>query len=231
MVARMARFGADHVGALVVTALATAALVAYGRARRGRPGPAAVGRCLAYLMVGAFLADPILRAEAGELTWVDGLPLELCDAAGVATIVALLTRRQGAFELAYFWGLSGTFLALLTPPLEQGFAHPDFFRYFVLHSGIVAGVLFLGPGLGMRPRRGAAWRAVAYTLLYALVIGLVDAALGANYMWLREMPPDTILDLFGPWPYYILGGVVLGVVLFLLLDLPYRITAPARRSG
>jgi len=48
-------------------------------------------------------------------------------------------------------------------------------------------------------------------------------------MWLREKPPDTILDLFGPWPFYILGGVVLGVGLFLLLDLPYRITA--RRSG
>lgn len=230
MVARMARFGADHLGALVVTALAVLALVVYGRARRGRPGPLAVARCLAYLMIGAFLADPILRADAGELTWVDGLPLELCDAAGVATIVALLTRRQAAFELAWFWGLSGTFQALLTPPLEQGFAHPDYFRYFVLHSGVVAGVLFLGPGLGMRPRRGAVWRAVAYTLLYTAAIGLVDAALGANYMWLREAPPDTILDLFGPWPWYILGGVVLGVGLFLLLDLPYRIIARAERS-
>jgi hypothetical integral membrane protein (TIGR02206 family) len=180
-------------------------------------------------MVGAFLADPILRAAVGELTWADGLPLELCDAAGVATIVALLKRRQAAFELAYFWGLSGTFQALLTPPLEQGFPHPDFFRYFLLHSGVVVGVLLLGPGLGMRPRRGAVWRAVAYTLLYTSAIGLVDAALGANYMWLREKPPSTILDLFGPWPFYILGGVFLGVALFLLLDLPYRITA--RRSG
>ena len=225
----MERFGADHVGALVVTALAVVALVAWGRARRGRPGPRAVGRCLAYLMVGAFLADPILRAAAGELTWADGLPLELCDAAGVATIVALLTRRQAAFELAYFWGLSGTIQALLTPPLEQGFPHPDFFRYFVLHSGVVVGVLFLGPGLGMRPRRGAVWRAVAYTLLYTAAIGLVDAALGANYMWLRAKPPGTILDLFGPWPQYIVGGVVLGIALFLLLDLPYRLTE--KRSG
>ena len=231
MVAPMVRFGVDHVGALVVTALAVAALVAYGRSRRGRPGPRTVARCLAYLMIGAFLADPILRADAGELTWVDGLPLELCDAAGVATIVALLTRRQAAFELAYFWGLSGTFLALLTPPLEQGFAHPDFLRYFVLHSGVVAGVLLLGPGLGMRPRRGAVWWAVACTMLYAAAIGLVDAALGANYMWLREKPPDTLLDAFGPWPYYILGGVALGVALFLLLDLPYRITAREARSG
>jgi len=229
MVARMVRFGGDHVGALVVTALAVVALMVYGRARRGQPGPRIVSRCLAYLMIGAFLADPLLRADAGELTWVDGLPLELCDAAGVATIIALLTRRQAAFELAYFWGLSGTFLALLTPPLEQGLPHPDFFRYFVLHSGIVAGVLLLGPGLGMRPRRGAVWGAVACTLLYAAAIGLVDAALGANYMWLREKPPDTILDLFGPWPFYILGAVVLGVALFVLLDLPYRITE--RRSG
>jgi len=60
-------------------------------------------------------------------------------------------------------------------------------------------------------------------------VAVVDAALGANYMWLREKPPSTILDLFGPWPYYILGGAVLGIALFLLLDLPYRITA--RRSG
>jgi hypothetical integral membrane protein (TIGR02206 family) len=227
----MARCGADHVGALVVTAVLAAALVAYGRARRGRPGPLAAGRCLAYVMVGAFLADPIVRAGTGGLTWQTALPLELCDAAGVAVIVALLTRRQVAFELAYFWGLSGTFQALLTPPLEEGFPDPEYIRYFVLHSGVVVGVLFLALGLGMRPRRGAVWGVVAYTMLYAAAIGVVDALLGANYMWLREKPPDSILDLLGPWPWYILGGVVLGTVLFLLLDLPYRLTATAKRSG
>ncbi|MHC4547857.1 MAG: YwaF family protein [Planctomycetota bacterium] len=215
-------FGPDHLGALVATALIAALLIRHGRARRGRPGTGVAGRCLAYLMLGAFLADPIVYVAYGQFTWATALPLELCDAAGVATIAALLTRRQPAFELAYFWGLSGTLQALLTPALHFAFPHPDFIRYFVLHSGIVVGVLYLGPGLGMRPRRGAVWRAVGWTVAYAVAIGLIDAALEANYMWLREPPPGSILDLFGPWPLYILGGTAIGILLFLLLDLPYR---------
>jgi uncharacterized membrane protein YwaF len=60
------------------------------------------------------------------------------------------------------------------------------------------------------------------TIAYAVAVGLVDWALGANYMWLREKPGGSVLELFGPWPWYILGGAAIGATIFFLLELPYR---------
>ena len=43
-----------------------------------------------------------------------------------------------------------------------------------------------------------------------------------NYMFLREPPEDgSLLDLMGPWPWYIASAAALALVLFWLLDRPF----------
>ena len=47
-----------------------------------------------------------------------------------------------------------------------------------------------------------------------------------NFMYLRRKPPTTtMLDLFGDWPWYILGGELLALVLFAVVMLPFSVTA------
>ncbi len=54
------------------------------------------------------------------------------------------------------------------------------------------------------------------------MVGLVDALTGADYMFLRAKPSSaTVLDLFGPWPVYILVAALIGLVLFAILDAPF----------
>jgi len=227
MLAGFQRFGFGHLSALGLTALASWALVRYGRSRRDLPAASAMADSLAFLLVAAFVADPIVRYADGQFDLAHSLPLQLCDAAGFAAIVALGTGRAFPFELAYYWGLSGTVQALLTPTTVFAFPHPDTVRYFVLHSGIVVAVFYLGPGLGHRPRRGSVTRVFLATLAYAALIAPLDWLLGANYMWLCEKPEGSLLDLFGPWPLYLAGGGAIGLALFFLLDLPYRFTGYA----
>ncbi len=98
-----------------------------------------------------------------------------------------------------------------------------FFQYYVAHGGIVAAALFLVTGLGRWPRRDAVIKVGAITFVYALLVGAIDAATGANYMYLRSKPASaSLLDLFGPWPLYIAWAALLGVALLFILDLPFR---------
>lgn len=217
----MQRFGPGHLALLFATAAACGAAAVLGRRSRGQPaGPAS--RSLAYVILAAMAADPIVRFAYGELTLQRALPLQLCDAAAAVCALALWTGRRLIFELAYFWGLAGVTQALLTPPGSlPRIDDPDTWRYFVAHAAALAGVFHL-LAKGLRPRRGSWWRATLITMAYAAAIGVIDRALGANYMWLREKPEGSILDLFGPWPWYILGGTVVGAVLFYVLELPWR---------
>jgi hypothetical integral membrane protein (TIGR02206 family) len=217
----LARFGQEHWSLLIASAFAITAAALLGRSLRGRPVAAAsAGRCLAYMIVAALLAAPLVHHARGDLSLATALPLELCDAAAVAAVFALWRRWQLFFELGYFWGLGGATQALLTPPPDL--AGPNTWCYTVAHAATIAAVFYLGPGLGLRPRRGAWRRTSLVTIAYAVAVGLVDWALGANYMWLREKPGGSVLELFGPWPWYILGGAAIGATIFFLLELPYR---------
>jgi len=207
-------FGPDHLAALGATALAGTVAVAYGRAGDGPRLP----RALAVAIAVAQLSTPFLDYRAGMLTWQRSVPLELCDIASFATIAALWTRRQAAFEYCWFWGLTGTFMALLTPPVQVGFPHLEYVRFFVLHGAIVVAALYLGPGRGMRPRRGSAWRVFWVTAAYALSVGLLDWALGANYFFLCSKAPGSILDYFSPWPVYSAGGALIAACACWLLE-------------
>lgn len=165
--------------------------------------------------------------RAGRLSPWDFLPLHLCDFAIFVAAFALVTRRRGAAEVVWFWAMSGTVLAMVTPDVDGGFPDARWLAYYGMHGAVVASAVVLALGLGLRPRPGAPWRAFGWTLAYAAVVGAVDLATGANFLYLRERPPNpTLLDLFGPWPVYIGVAGLVALGLFALLYLPFR-----RRAG
>jgi hypothetical integral membrane protein (TIGR02206 family) len=157
------------------------------------------------------------------------LPFHLCDFLILVAAVALLTGRPLACELLYFWGCSGTALAMVTPDVLVAWPDLEFISYFTLHGAVVVSALVMTAGAGRVPRRGAPWRAWAALNLYAAVVGAIDLASGENFLFLCARPPSaTPLDWMGPWPIYILVADAIALGLFLVLDLPWR---RARHSG
>jgi hypothetical integral membrane protein (TIGR02206 family) len=166
-------------------------------------------------------------ASEGWLGWTAVLPLELCDAALVLAVITLVAPRRAAAEVVYFWAGSGTLLAMLTPELPWSFPRWEFVVFFGLLVLVAALVLVFG--LGFRPRPGAPWRVFGITAGWAAFVGVVDIALGTNYMYLRRKPiVATPLDWMGPWPVYIGVGAALALSLFHVLALPFR---PGRRAA
>ena len=214
-------FGIAHLGALAATAFLSLLLVRLVRARP-RFGPA-VRWTLAAGIVALVAFELTTGAREGWLGWTAVLPLELCDAALVLAVLTLVAPRRTAAEVVYFWAGSGTLLAMLTPELPWGFPRWEFVVFFGLHGLVLVAAVVLVFGLGFRPRPGAPWRALGATAGWAALVGVVDAVLGTNYMYLRWKPSvATPLDWMGPWPVYIGVGAAAALALFLVLALPFR---------
>ena len=222
----MEQWSGEHVAAVAATGVVAALLVA-GARRRGEAWAGTVGRGLALVILGGYVAEQLTYAARGEWTPRVNLPLHLTDAVTLASIAALWRPRSTLLvELVYFWAFSASLQAVLTPDLGQSFPDVLFFTYFVTHSGAVAAASLLVLGARRTPRPGAVWR------VYGVTLGVVAAAAagtlitGGNYMFLRRKPAHgSLLDLMGPWPVYILVAAIVGLLLFLALARLARLTA------
>jgi hypothetical integral membrane protein (TIGR02206 family) len=206
---------------LFATAVVAGVLGILVRRRPAVGGP--VRGALAIFLLGGVTAYLAAETASGHLTWWDFVPLELCDFAIFVAAFALVTRQRLAAELVWFWGLSGTVLAMATPDLPYPFPDWRWFAYYGMHGAVVVSAIVLAAGLGLRPRPGAPWRVFGWTVAYAAVVAIVDLATGANFLYLRHKPAEpTLLDWFGPWPVYLAVAGLIGLALFHLLMLPFR---------
>lgn len=162
-------------------------------------------------------------ASRGWLAFPDGLPLELCDATLCVTVLAAFTLNPLAFDLAYYGALAGTSMALLTPDLWEAFPSFSTVQFFVAHGLVVVAVLYMIWSGEARPRPKSIRRAMLALNIFAAFVGSVDYFLRTNYMYLRSKPENSsLLDYFGPWPWYIAVAEIFALALFTLLYLPFR---------
>jgi hypothetical integral membrane protein (TIGR02206 family) len=139
------------------------------------------------------------------------------------TGLAALTGNAWCFDLAYFAGFGGASMALITPDLWAPFPSYPSIYYFLAHGGMVVTTLaMIWARLG-RPKPGSLWRSFALVNMFACLVGAFNLLYDTNYMYLCWKPASaTLLDLFGPWPVYLLAGEVFALMLFWLMWLPFR---------
>ena len=218
-------FGPAHLAAISLTLLVPLAMALLARHEHlGRHADrlARIG-LVCFLTLGwiGWYGQMLWRHELGL---DNALPMNLCDWAEMALIMALLTRRQFAYELGYFWGLGGTLQGVLTPPLYYDFPDPQFLFFFAQHGGVVAALLYLTLGLRMRPTARSLPRVIAASLVYLCAVALVDWALGVNYGFLRAKPlGQNLLTAMSPWPWYIPELVLVGIAFVLIYYLPFAL--------
>jgi len=203
--------------------LAALALVCGGMVAVARLGPGAwtgtFARALAVLLVVNQVSWYVVERSTLSVQW--SLPLGLCEIGTFIAAAALWWRQQLLVDLTYFWGLGGTIQALLTPELFNLFPSYFYFQYYINHGGIVLAALYLVAGLGLVPRRGAVVRVATITISYLVVIAGVDRLTGGDYLYLVSAPPTfSLLNVLGPWPWYIGSMILLGIVVLFTFDLP-----------
>jgi len=194
-------------------------LAVWAPRRHGGRWEVPAARALALLVLAAWAGEYVADVVEGIWSVRFDLPLQLTDAVSLATVVALWTRRAAFVELVYFWALTASLQATLTPDLSYSFPSVFYFTFFAHHVGAVVAACYLVFGAGLLPRRGAVWRVYAATWAWAALAALGDVITGGNYMFLREKPAEgSLLSVMGPWPWYIVSIAAVGLLLLLALD-------------
>jgi len=201
---------------------------------------ALIGTCLVWLCRRSKASSRAVRLTLGlgialnELVWwrfryshegihLWNLPFQLCDVTLWMTCLACVTLTPALVEFAYFAGFAGAAMALLTPDLWEPWPSYPAIYFFVAHGGIVVGIAVLVIGRVAPLRRGAVWRAFGMLLGYVAVVDAFNAVFKTNFVYLCRKPANpSLLDMLGPWPIYLMAGVVAALGLFWLLWLPVR---------
>jgi hypothetical integral membrane protein (TIGR02206 family) len=215
-------FGPAHLSAIALAFVAPVILAVLVRSA----GNARLAEIVRWLFATELIATYILwywlLYSRGWMAIGNLLPMHLCDWAAIATIVTLLRPNRKSYELAYFWALSATLQATLTPQLALDWPDLRFVVFFGFHGGVIAAVLYMTLGMRLRPNLSSLPRVIAWTLFYGVAAGAVDWAFGVNFGFLRAKSVDpSVLDLLSPWPWYIAELVPIAFGFILILYAPF----------
>jgi hypothetical integral membrane protein (TIGR02206 family) len=217
-------FGLPHLVALALLLSINVALIVVGqRFPVAWRTPTRIG--LAVVLVGQEIVMHIWRLSKGIWTHEENLPFHLCSLAIWLGGAMLITKDHRIYEFAYLLGLPGALQAVITPDAgPYGFPHFRFFQALVSHGAIVIAAVYMTTVEGFRPEPSSILRVLLIGNLYTLIVFFINRAIGSNYLFVNRKPKTaSILDVLPGWPWYLFYIEAMGVMMALLLYLPFFI--------
>ena len=168
----------------------------------------------------------------GNYNFKTDLPLYLCSF--IALLIPIFTyyRKYWMYEVLLFWIVAGTLQGVITPDIAEGFPTFDYFRYWIVHLGLLIIIFYATFVFGMRPTFKSIFKSVLALQVYVVMMVAINALLDANYFYLNEKPKSaSVLDYFGDWPYYIIVTQLILVPYFLVIYLPFYIEKRRKKQS
>ena len=162
---------------------------------------------------------------ANPYDWRETIPLHMCDLSEIFLIWFLLGGPRILYLCAFFWGLAGASMAILTPDISH---HDlDYIFFMVGHGMILVGIMYATVSLGNRPYAKDIVKVSAITALILLpIVYIINLLLGdtANFWYLMYRPAGaSLMDQFPDYPLHLLYTTPIAIALFYLIYLPYFI--------
>ena len=152
----------------------------------------------------------------------ENLPLHLCDFSAIVIAAFLLTGLRPLFVFAYFWGIAGAGMSILTPDSEYAFPHYEYFATMYGHSLILLAVAFSIVNLNQRPFKSDISKLILYSSLLLIVMYGINFILGSNYWYLNERPyGENIISLMPEPPTHMFILYPVAIFFIYLVYSPY----------
>lgn len=156
--------------------------------------------------------------------WKLGLPLHLCDFSSFSILIYLLTKRREFFLFAFFFGIAGGGMSILTPDVKYGFPYIPYIQNQIGHMMIILGVTYAIILDNQRPYLKDVHRVLIFGTFLLCVMYVVNYLLGepANYWFLMEKPiGDNVTAFMRPAPFHMIDIYLLAVIVCYLIYMPY----------
>ena len=153
----------------------------------------------------------------------ENLPIGVCGWSVIFCSYMIVGKKQGLFDIAYFWLLSGSLFALLTPtPLT--YVGPTRFRYYQFwleHTLGYIAIFYMIFVHGMRPTVKSAVKSYVTLVVLCFIAYWVNSMIpGANYLYLaRPESAPSVLDILPP--NFLLRTSIMVAVITLMFYLAY----------
>ncbi|MFC0560008.1 YwaF family protein [Halalkalibacter alkalisediminis] len=159
------------------------------------------------------------------------LPLQLCTISLYLCLFMLITKNFFVFEVVYFFGMAGALQALITPDLFYTFPHFRFLHFFIAHIAIILSILYMVWVEKFSVTFSSIFKSMLVLNGIAFIAFWTNKITGANYMFLSRKPNNpSMLDLLGPYPWYILSLEFIALFMFVLLYLPFLLKRTSKTN-
>lgn len=183
-----------------------------------------IGELISWTLCLSILIWTFIQWRSGKFNFRLHLPLDICNLSSLLMPVLIYTQADFLYQVLFYVIIAGTLQGLITPDLDESYPHITYFKYWIVHGGLVLAILYMTIVMGFHPTYPGIWYAFGILQPYAILIFLFNQFTGANYAYLSRKPEiATLLDHFGDFPYYIfvLEGITLGSfhAIYLLIKL------------
>jgi hypothetical integral membrane protein (TIGR02206 family) len=216
-------FGTWHLVALLVIALLNVGMLGFRKS--SEKARTIVRWTMAIILLADEASWHIWNACWGHWTVKTMLPLHICSILIWLAGFMLIFKIYPIYEFIYFIGIGGAMQALLTPDGGiYGFPHYRIFQTMISHGLLITSGIYMTTVEGFRPTWKSFWRVVIGLNIYAAVIFPINMLLGTDFLYINGKPSTaSLLDIMPPWPYYLIYMELIGIIVFLLLYLPFMI--------
>jgi hypothetical integral membrane protein (TIGR02206 family) len=140
----------------------------------------------------------------------------------MAIILYFLTAKRDFFVFAFFFGIAGGGMSILTPDTVYGFPYVGYIQSQIGHTMILMGVTYAMVIDNQRPYLKDIPKVFMYATVLLLFTYLMNYLLGTNYWFLAEKPiGDNITALMRSEPFHIIDLYIVALLVCYSMYLPF----------
>jgi hypothetical integral membrane protein (TIGR02206 family) len=221
----------QHVLPIILAVIFCVCIVGYAKFQLSQNQQNVVFNCIGCFVSFVVIAFHLYSIRLGNYKITTDLPLYLCSL--IALLIPIFTyyKKFWMYEILLFWIIAGTTQGIITPDILEGFPAFDYFRYWIVHLGLLIIIFYATFVFNMRPKLKSVFKAFFALQVYLIFMVVINYVLKANYFYLNEKPQSaSLLDYFGAWPLYIIVVQVIIIPYFLLIYLPFHLVERKRKN-